>query len=66
VLARYDVVLAQAQKQLTQAQRIDEALLLKKQREDVAARWPLAAPAIAPAVAETSKPACSTSPVSAS
>lgn len=51
VLARYDGVLAQAQKQLTQAQRIDEALLLKKQREDVAARWAAAAPAPAVAVA---------------
>lgn len=53
VLARYDLVLAQAQKQLTQAQRIDDALLIKKQREEVAARWMPAAVAPAPVVAAT-------------
>jgi hypothetical protein len=53
VLARYDTVLAQAQKALTQQQRIDEALLLKKKREEVAARW---TPAAAP-LGEAVKPA---------
>ncbi len=58
VLGRYDAVLGQAQKQLTQAQRFDEALLLKKQREEVAARWTPAAPApaVAAAPAEPTKP----------
>jgi hypothetical protein len=37
VQARYDQVLAQAQKQLTQQARIDDALLVKKKREDVEA-----------------------------
>jgi hypothetical protein len=57
VLARYDTVLAQAQKQLTQAQRIDEALLLKKQREDVAARWTPAATPAPPVATTTVAPA---------
>jgi hypothetical protein len=56
VLARYDAVLAQAQKQLTQTQRIDEALLLKKQREAVAAKWTLAAPPPVVAVAKVEPP----------
>ena len=37
--ARYDQVLAQAQTQLTQRQRIDDALLVKAKREEVAAAW---------------------------
>ena len=37
VMARYDQMLAQAQKQLTQQQRIDDALLVKKKREELAA-----------------------------
>ena len=37
--AKYDQVLADAQSRLTQAQRLDDALLVKKQREQVAAAW---------------------------
>jgi hypothetical protein len=37
--ARYDQVLAQAQTQLTQRQRIDDALLVKAKREETAAAW---------------------------
>jgi hypothetical protein len=37
--AKYDQVLAQAQTQLTQRQRFDDALLLKAKREKVAAAW---------------------------
>jgi hypothetical protein len=46
VHGRYDQVLAQAQAQLTQKQRIDDALLVKAKREAIAAAWlkPLAAP----------------------
>lgn len=39
VQARYDQVLANAQLQLTQRQRIDEALLVKKKRDEIAAAW---------------------------
>ena len=39
VHARYDQVLAQAQTQLTQKHRIEDALLVKNKREEVAARW---------------------------
>jgi len=61
LLAKYDQVLAQAQSQLTQRQRLDDALLVKAQREEAAAAWatpanaagpekkdPAAAPAAAP------------------
>ena len=37
--AKYDPVLAQAQTQLTQRQRIDDALLVKAKRDEVAAEW---------------------------
>lgn len=37
--AKYDQVLAQAQAQLTQAQRLDDALLVKAKRDEVAAAW---------------------------
>jgi hypothetical protein len=37
--AKYDQVLAQAQTQLTQRQRIDDALLVKAKRDEVAAAW---------------------------
>jgi hypothetical protein len=37
--AKYDQVLAQAQTQLTQRQRIDDALLVKAKRAEVAAAW---------------------------
>ncbi len=39
VHARYDQVLAQAQTQLTQAQRIDDALLVKAKRDEISAAW---------------------------
>ncbi len=37
--AKYDAVLAQAQQQLTQAKRLDDALLVKGKRDEVAAAW---------------------------
>jgi hypothetical protein len=37
--AKYDQVLAQAQTQLTKAQRLDDALLVEKRREEVKAAW---------------------------
>ena len=37
--AKYDAVLVQAQTQLTQAKRIDDALLVKAKRDEVAAAW---------------------------
>ena len=43
--AKYDQVLAQTQTQLTQRQRLEDALLVKAKREEVAAAW------ITPAVA---------------
>jgi len=45
--ARYDQVLAQAQAQLTQRVRLDDALLVKAKREEVAAAWITVAVAIA-------------------
>ena len=39
VHARYDQVLGAAQAQLTQAQRLDDALLVKAKRAEVAAAW---------------------------
>ncbi len=42
---KYDQVLAQAQTQLTQRQRIDDALQVKAKREEVAAAWLVGAPA---------------------
>ena len=39
LLANYDQVLAKAQAQLTQRQRLDDALLVKAKREQVAAAW---------------------------
>ncbi len=37
--ARYDASLAQKQNQLTQSQRLDDALLLKNKREEIRAAW---------------------------
>ena len=57
--AKYDQVLAQAQAQLTQRQRLDDALLVKAKREEIALAWlgPAQA-AVSPArPAETQKPA---------
>ena len=45
VHAKYDAVLAQAQTQLTQRQRLDDGLLVQAKRDEVAAAW------ITPAVA---------------
>ena len=56
--AKYDAVLTQAQTQLTQRQRLDDALLVKTKRDEVAAAWLAGIPA-APApvtVAEQAKP----------
>ena len=55
--AKYDQVLAQAQTQLTQRQRLDEALLVKNKRDEVAAAWLAGIPATpVPATAEQPKP----------
>ncbi len=45
--AKYDQVLAQAQTQLTQHQRLEDALLVKAKRDEVAAAW------ITPAITAT-------------
>ena len=64
--AKYDALLADAQARLTQAQRLDDALLVKAKREQVAAAWvsPLAGggvvftpPAVQPNTPPPSKPA---------
>lgn len=52
---KYDQVLAQAQTQLTQRQRIDDALLVKRKREEVLAAW-----GIPPATATEPAPAAAT------
>ncbi len=52
--AKYDAVLAQAQTQLTQRQRLDDALLVKNKRDEVAGTW--ITPAVA-AAAEKANPA---------
>jgi hypothetical protein len=66
VQGRYDQVLAQAQAQLTQKQRIEDALMVKSKREEVVAAWllPLGAGAAEtpsgaalPATPEAPKPA---------
>ena len=55
--AKYDQVLAQAQTQLTQHKRIDDALLVKAKREEVSAAWLAGIPeAPAAAIAEQRKP----------
>jgi hypothetical protein len=57
LLAKYDQLLAQAQTQLTQGQRLDDALLVKNKRQEVATAWLAGLPATpAPAPAEQSKP----------
>lgn len=43
--AKYDAVLAQAQAQLTQRQRLDDAVLVQTKREEVAAAWLAGVPA---------------------
>ena len=57
---KYDQVLANAQTQLTQRQRIDDALLVKAKREEVAAAWITNAVASAsqqpPEIAKTPSP----------
>lgn len=55
---KYDNVLAQAQVQLTQHQRFDEALLIKTKRDEVAKEWLGETAAVAPVGAvEPAKPA---------
>jgi len=49
--AKYDQVLAQAQTQLTKGNRIDDALLVKAKRGEVAAAWLAGISAAPPAVA---------------
>ena len=54
--AKYDQFLAQTQTQLTQRQRIDDALLVKAKRDEVAAAWnmpAIAAAAVTPGSATT-------------
>ena len=52
--AKYDAVLTQAQTQLTQRQRLDDALLVKTKRDEVAAAW--ITPAVAAATEKASPP----------
>jgi len=55
--AKYDQVLAQAQTQLTQRKRLDDALLVKAKRDEVKSAWLAGIPeAPAVAVAEQRKP----------
>jgi hypothetical protein len=49
--AKYDLVLAQAQAQLTKGARIDDALLVKSKRDEVAAAWLAGIPATPSTVA---------------
>jgi len=55
LLARYDQVLAQAQTALTQHQRLDDALLVKARRDQIATGWPT--PAVAAAAEKATPPA---------
>ena len=58
VHTKYDQVLAQAQAQLTQRQRLDDALLIKAKRDEVASAW------ITPAIKSASEKAeVATTPV---
>ncbi|MEO6739036.1 MAG: hypothetical protein ABIP20_02225, partial [Chthoniobacteraceae bacterium] len=54
--AKYDAALAQAQTQLTQHQRLDDALLVKAKRTEVAAAWLTPAVNTAPGSADPAKP----------
>ena len=76
VFARYDQVLSQAQMQLTQRQRFDDALLVKSKREALSAKWlgpvagsgttaPAAGAGTASTVAGSSSKASTPSPASA-
>ena len=58
---KYDQILAQAQAQLTQRQRLDDALLVQAKRDEVAAAW-LAGVPTAPAEEKTTPPAPVTPP----
>ncbi|MEQ1860307.1 MAG: hypothetical protein ABMA13_10255 [Chthoniobacteraceae bacterium] len=57
VQSRYDQVLAQAQTALTQRQRIEDALMVKSKRDEVAARWLTAPTASVSTVSVVSAPA---------
>jgi len=66
VLARYDAALAKAQALLTQRTRIDDALLVKNRREQIATTWaPGVAEAPAAASTEQKAPSVTTPPVPA-
>ncbi|MCW2573746.1 MAG: Serine/threonine protein kinase [Frankiales bacterium] len=58
--AKYDQALAQAQAQLTQRRRLDDAVLVQKKREEVAAAW------ITPAVLSAEKATPPTPPLAGS
>ncbi len=65
LLAKYDQMLASAQTQLTQHKRLDDAVLVKNKRDEVAAAWatPAITPGISPAIAPVAeKPAPVTTP----
>ena len=59
---KYDAVLAQAQTQLTKAQRLDDALLVQNRRDEVKAAW--ITPAIAAAAENASQPTAAPTPKS--
>lgn len=61
LLAKYDLLLANAQTQLTKVQRLEDALLVKAKREEVAAAWLSGANGVA-ATIETPKPPVVTLP----
>jgi hypothetical protein len=64
--AKYDQVLAQAQAQLTQRQRLDDALLVKAKRDEVAAAWitPTSAATGLASVVQAGKPPAPNNPLS--
>ena len=60
--AKYDQMLGQAQTQLTQRQRIEDALLVKAKREEVAASWLSGPSATPPPPPETPPPTVAVEP----
>ena len=65
--AKYDAVLADAQARLTKAQRIEDALLVKAKREEVAKAWITSGIGIAPdktGLASTQRPVATPAPAS--
>ena len=63
IRAKYDAVLAKVQAQLTQRQRLDDALLVKTRRDEVAAAW--ITPAVAAAAVKGNPPALPPKPAPA-